>query len=350
MAAARAGDEEVRAELERANRWCDDACNKWYGEQRRRDEHYGQAIAAGQRRSPDASALLAKWLDKLPSEVPAIARATLLQTLSEVDPALAGKFATRLITDAHPLVRAAACDALPGNPTRGQAANLLANALDDDLRLVRTAAARNLLQFSPQEQPTSSGPKLRQAVSELVEGLKYDSDRAGAHLSLAVMAEQEGRQQTAIEHYRDAIRVEPGVTGARTNLAALLERNLNQPGSAPRDQANSPITQEIDQLRKAELNLLARDVSLLPQAAGLQYQYGLALYLNGQKEAALEHLTKAAQLEANNYQYIQALTLLLKSLMRWDEAADWCRKLLDLAPADDPGPQAIMREIEQRIP
>lgn len=351
MLAAREGDVEVKAEIERANRWCDEACDKWYGERRRRDEHFGQAIAAGQRRQKDAVDLLTRWLDKRTDEVPAIARATLLQTLGEVDVAAAGEAAARAIKDPHPLVRAAAADALMGDPNRGQSANLLAELLDDPRRLVRTSAARNLMQFPPEQQPASSAPRLRQVVLEWIEGVKNDSDRAGAHLTLAVMAEQEGRQQAAIEHYRDAIRVEPGVTGPRTNLAALLERNLTShstvAGSASDN--DSPIVKEISQLRKAELELLKRDVKLLPQAAAIQYRYGLGLYVDGQKELALEHLLKAAELEPTSFEYVQAVTLLLKALERWDEATRWAHKLIDLSPPGDLTARHILNEIEKHI-
>lgn len=351
MLAARQGDEEVKAELARANRWCDEACEKWYGERRRRDEHFGQAIAAGQRRTPEAVDRLTKLLSKPPADVPAIARATALQTLSEVDAKLAGQLASRLVDDAHPLVRAAACDALLAAPGVGQNANLLARALHDPVRVVRTAAARNMLQLPPEQHPASSGPRLRQVVSELIDGVRHDNDRAGAHLTLAVLAEQEGRQQAAIEHYRDAIRVEPAVTGARSNLASMLERNLNsQPTHLRSSDTANPIANEISELRKTELELLARDVRLLPQAASLQYRYGLALYVDGQHEQALEQLMKAAELEPKSFEYVQGVTLMLKSLKRWDAATEWAEKLLKLAPADDPSARNILNEIQQKIP
>lgn len=351
MSAARSGDEEVQAEIERANRWCDEACDRWYGELRRRDEHFGQAIAAGQQHHPNARDQLTKLLEKRPNEVPAIARATALQTLSDVDAASAGQVALQAITDEHPLVRAAAADALIGHNNVGQSANLLASALRDPRRVVRSAAARNLLMFPEDQQPVSSAPLLRRVVSEWIEGLKNDSDRSGAHLALAVMAEQQGRQQAAIEHYRDAIRVEPSVAGPRTNLAALLESNLTQHAalSGESGNANSPIVQEISALRKADLKLLARDVRLLPQAAAIHYRYGLGLYVDGQKELALAQLVEAAELEGTNYEYVQGVTLFLKAQQQWEEAANWAQKLIDIAP-NDPSPRRILNEIQRQVP
>ncbi len=75
MLAARGGDEEVQAEIDRANKWCDDACDKWYGEKRMRDTHYGEAIAAAQSQSPDASERVEELLKLKDHRAPALARA-----------------------------------------------------------------------------------------------------------------------------------------------------------------------------------------------------------------------------------------------------------------------------------
>jgi tetratricopeptide (TPR) repeat protein len=91
-------------------------------------------------------------------------------------------------------------------------------------------------------------------------------------------------------------------------------------------------------------------VRLLPQAGSIQYRYGLALYVNGQKDQALEHLLKAAELEPKNFEYVQGATLILKSLKRWDDAALWARKLLEISPENNSAALGIIDEIERRIP
>ncbi len=180
MAAARGGDAEVKAELQRANTWCNEACEKWYGPNRKRDEHFGQAIAAGQRRTSDAVEQLNRLLRKPKSEVPPIARATALQTLNEVDSTSAGELAIELIKDPHPLVRAAACDAMLGANQLAPGLDALGQALADPIRLVRTAAARSLLQVPTEQHPSSIAPKLNVVSQELMSGMLYDADRAGA--------------------------------------------------------------------------------------------------------------------------------------------------------------------------
>ena len=88
------------------------------------------------------------------------------------------------------------------------------------------------------------------------------------------------------------------MTGPRSNLAALLDRlgEREMPQSAderPSGQVRQ-WQQEAAQLRREELELLARDARLLPRNAAIQYRYGLSLYLNGEQQAAEQALQAAA--------------------------------------------------------
>ncbi len=330
MLAAREGDAEVKAELERANRYCDEACDKWYGEVRRRDEHFGTAIAAGQRNSPEAVELLHRLLSRKGFEAPAIARATALQVLSEVSPQVASAEAAKLANDDHPLVRTAAMNAVVAGSEPAAAANVLEFSLDDPIRSVRVEAARNLLDLPGSMWSASAASKFVAALTELEQSMQFNNDRGGAHLALGIFAEQQNRIQQAIEHYQKAITVEPSVTGPRTNLAALLERNLSsQPN--PESKPAVALREEINRLRKEELPLLKRDVGLLPTAAGIQYRYGLALYVDGQKELAATHLVQAAELEKTRTEFAQAAAMALEAAGQWELALQWARKTVELS-------------------
>lgn len=343
MAMAREGDAEVQAELDRVNAWCDAKCDEWYGETRRRDEHFGLAIAAGQNGEATAREQLIKLLGKSGYEAPYIARATALSVLSQVDPRAAASEAVKAMQDEHPLVRSTATAALIGNSNPTRSVSLLEKALSDPIRCVRTEAARNLLAYPQSMWSDSAGTAFRRALNELMEGLETNNDRAGAHMAMGILAEQQGRYQQAITHYQTAVAVEPRATGARTNLAALLEQNLSQ--SDPN--GDSPLRAEIKRLRSEELPLLGRDVNLLPDAAPLQYRYGLALYLDGQKEAALEHLKKAAELAPEEASFAEATAMLLESLQRWDEALDWAQQAVRRS-GNAPQSVALLQRIQSQ--
>jgi predicted CXXCH cytochrome family protein len=345
MRLAREGDAEVRAELERADRWTDAACDKWYGATRRREPHFGSALHAAQQRDATAVAQLQQLLGKRGSDAPAIARATALELLGGLDPVAAGEAAVAAMKDEHPLVRAAACEVLLGNRSRTLAVSLLSDALSDPRRLVRNRAARSLVLVPAEQWPQGAAPKMRAVLSEVAQGLQVSNDRAGAHLTLGVLAEQQRDFQAAVKHYRDAIRVEPEVAGPRSNLATLLEERLAG-GSGSDPSAGQAVRAEIVQLRQKELELLARDAGLLPDAAALQYRYGLALVLARQKADAVAPLRRAAELEPSNPEFVRAIALLLQDLGRASEAVGWARRLRELTP-EDPQSLAILRDIEQ---
>jgi predicted CXXCH cytochrome family protein len=344
MQAAREGDSEVKAELERANRYCDEACDKWYGEARRRDEHFGTAISAGQRRSPEAIELLRRLLSRKGFEAPAIARATALQVLSEVAPQVASTEAAKLASDEHPLVRTAAVNAILGSDAPTMAASVLEFALDDPVRSVRVEAARNLLELPREIWSQSTTSKFVAALNELEQSMLFNNDRGGAHLALGIFAEQQGRNQQATEHYQKSIAVEPAVTGPRTNLAALLERNLRSQTNWESKTAIA-LEQEIDRLRKEELPLLKRDVELLPTAAGIQYRYGLALYVDGQKDLAATHLVRAAELDSTRADFAQTAAMALEAAGQWTAAMRWAREAVRLS-GDAPENLLLLQRIE----
>ena len=275
LAAARAGDQPVVDELDRANRWCDQACEKWYGPLRRREEHWGLAIAAGQNRQPDAVERLQRLLATRGEAAPAIARATALQVLGEIDPVAAGQQAVLAVGDAHPLVRSVAVSGLSGLPVPTQAVGLLEEALSDPSRLVRIEAARQLLDFPRSLHSSQASGRWQQALSELKQGAQYNNDRAGGHLMLGGIAERLGMDRQAIEHYETSIVVEPAATGPRTNLAALVDPHVAV-ASRLSGRGRSRLQTQIAELRRDELQLLARDVRCGSSArhAGISIWFG----------------------------------------------------------------------------
>lgn len=318
------GNASVAAEIERADRWCDEACDRWYGSERRREPHFAEALAAFRQDRPDGVDRLTA-LAHQSSQAPAIARATALAELSDVN---APKHLRRRIAagrnaikDDHPMVRAQAIRALAaeahGDGGLRRLSRSLGPMLDDPSRLVRTTAARTLattraFQVLRGDRPT----RFDQVLAEIREGLKATSDRSGAHMDWALLCEATGRIREAIEAYKTAIRVEPGTVGPRSNLAALMDSLLQAQiaaGEATPERV-AEIRQSIAQLRREELPLLARDASLVPDHAPLQYRLGLAYYLNGEMQRAVEHLQRAVDLEPDNEEFATALRLLREKL------------------------------------
>jgi tetratricopeptide (TPR) repeat protein len=312
LEAAEAGDEQIADAIKKTDAWCDAACEKWYGENRKQPKHFSEAIVAFRRGEPGAVNDLLRVATQPEELTPVLARASALGELAAAGVGNVTAKASKLVndTDEHPIVRAAAIGLFMGASPNVVRRSLMRH-VDDESRLVRIEAAR-LLVASGVYPSMSSNERLRvdNALAEVKDSLMVASDRAGAHMGWAMLCEGRGRYQDAIEAYETAIRTEPNMTGPRTNLASMLERVLQQSGPQQRE----ALMQRIEQLRNEELPLIARDAALAPENAGIQYRYGLALYLAGKIDQALEQLELAVKLAPDVADFRQARDLLMQRI------------------------------------
>jgi Flp pilus assembly protein TadD len=368
LEAAREGDQQVADELKRLDRWCDDAFREWYGEGLE-TEHFAPALIAGRRAAPDAAEQLAAIAAN--RQWPGIARATAIMQRGRLPEVPNLNPELRALEDPDPQVRMAAVDrfldSIPNvgsrrlAPRQRQAmqqqlaplVRRLVPLLSDPRLGVRAEAGRVLARLpGPLASQLLNGQQREQldrAIDEYIAGVNESNDRGGAHLALGVLYESLARDQQAIDAYRTAIRIEPGLAGPRSNLAALLERLLQQQAATASRRPLPPrmrnYHEEIERLRAEELELLARDARLLPDSAVIQYRFGLAAYLNGRLEDAEQALRRAVELEPNNEQFLLAAALLYEKFKRWDEARQMVQRLLKLQP-NDPSAQQLRQRID----
>ncbi|WP_153558247.1 tetratricopeptide repeat protein [Roseimaritima sediminicola] len=320
QAAAEAGDETIAALMLQTDRWSDEACDRWYGANRRRDPHFAEPITALRRGQTEAIDELLERAKQPNIQTAAIARATILDELTGHPQGLVRSVTTaeELLEDEtqEPMVRAAAIRLLAAAPLRPVAlGRLLVPLLSADSRLERHEAAVGMTQAGIYGHLTASQrQRLDIVLLEVRESLMASNDRAGSHLAWAMLCEQRGLHARAMEAYETAIRVEPERTGARANLAALLDRLAagDVTGTSPETQAQRAARAK--QLRSEELPLLERDANLVPDNAMLQYRLGLAYYLDGQMDEALAKLQRAVELSPEDESFQEALRLLKEKL------------------------------------
>lgn len=310
----------VASAIEKTNKWCDDACEQWYGEQRRKDPHFAEVLSAYRRGEPNSASRLIALAAKSDEFAPPIVRATALSELAMgPDVASAVKVASTLLDDdqQNPIVRAAAIQVLERLPmldrefgSRKTGRSLLKH-LKDESTLVRTEAARAMVGSGAYLTLSAREKKSVDVVLEEVKSaLMSAPDRAGAHMGWAMLCENRSLYREAVQAYQTAMAVEPRMTGARTNLAALLESAAET--VAPREAADYRETAK--KLRAEELPLLARDAGLAPDNADLQYRYGLALYLSGDMKGAIKQLNRAVELAPDVPTFRTARELLKEKL------------------------------------
>lgn len=314
---AAASDHQQIAEIiAETDRWCDEACDRWYGAERQRPAHFAEAVVAFRRGDPQADQQLLALARQPNTQTPMIARASIVGELALAGNPQSVPLALEILKrgpDEQPLVRAAAVNALIQAADATLLRRTLLPLLQDESRLVRTEAAR-VLTISGAYQSLSGTEQARvdQVLKEIREALDLISDRSGSHLSWGLLSESRGRFDEAIEAYETGMAVEPTVAGPRSNLASLLERLAAQ---APPEQ-RSAVLQRVQGLRREELPLLARDAGLAPDNAAVQYRYGLALYLTGDLDQAMSQLERAVELAPQEAAFRQARDLLRERLER----------------------------------
>jgi tetratricopeptide (TPR) repeat protein len=316
LEAAEAGDAEIAGAVKQTDRWCEEACQNWYGAARKTPPHFAETIAAFRRGDEGSVKEMLRLATRADDLAPAIARASALNELAMAGAANAYPTAASLLKKPgeHPMVRAAAINLFMAAPPQATKKALLP-LLNDESRLVRVEAARVLVGSGTyQSLSESDRTRVSLALREVQQALMAASDRAGSHLGWAMLCEGQGRYQDAIRAYETAIRVEPLTTGPRSNLASLLERVA---GQQPGPQA-AQLVQRAQELRAEELPLLERDARLAPDNASVQYRFGLALYLAGDMDRAMERLEKAVELAPAVSDFRQARDLLREKLGQQD--------------------------------
>jgi predicted CXXCH cytochrome family protein len=316
--------------------WAAAKVREWYGDMRRDDPHWTAAIAAGNRGLPNGDELLAEVIAR--PDLPAIVRATAVNLTGQylTEASIAAQLVA--LEDPNPLVRAEAVRVLSGGKSKDEVVRLLGERLSDPIRAVRLAAARRLLPVGRESLPEQFRGPFDRAVIEFREAQQLTLERAHSHINLGWLALQLGNTDEAAKQFRDAIRVEPYLTGPRTELANLLARESGD-------------TAEVRRLRQAEVELLERDADLLPDSADTHYRLGLILFQLAEHAAAASALQKACDLAPASYQYRMALALIQErqfeldtDTSHFDAAMATLRALREISPEDPRSAQ-----IQQRL-
>jgi len=213
---------------------------------------------------------------------------------------------------------------------------------------VRTEAARVLARIPPSEFRSDEPIKLNAALEELIAGARANEERAAGHLGLGSLYESLGRSDDARREYETAMHLESDSIGARTNLAALFDRQVQeaqqraQAAAQSRDVATIQRALEpvagwqaaADRLRREELDLLEHDARLVPDNAAIQERLGLSQYALGWRREAEKSLLMAHLLEPRVPDYAYYLAILYKDTGRPRDAAALVEHALQLRPGN----------------
>ncbi|WP_166366934.1 tetratricopeptide repeat protein [Pseudomonas akapageensis] len=327
--------------------WAAKTIEGWFGTPQR-PPHYGQALHAARIGQSDSLQQLTALIGDLGK--PAIVRATAVEQLAGMgDPALPSL--TQALKDDSSLVRAYAASGFTRQPPV-QRVKYLLPLLHDDNRAVRDEALRALVGISLIALPEAEREPYKAALADYEQRLRGNADLPGNRLNLAVMLERDGRQQEALEQYRQALKLDPYFAPARVNLVTLANSMLRQDeaeqvlrdGVALKDM---PVTDHGNIAYMLALLLVERnntDEALplldtaareLPQNPRIRYNQGLLL-LQMQRRAEAQAALEAGLAQApDDADLLYAMVYLHGSAGQQGEAIEYVRRLEKAAPQDE---------------
>jgi len=313
----------------------------WTGRPPQGYQRHGQALHAARQGHPSArAALLAVAGD---GDQAGIARATAVAALGAWLDRESVEAVIGWLDDPDPLVRRAAVEALAVTPPQLRA-RLLPPRLRDPVRDVRHAAVAALAGLPLGALDEADSEAFAVALADYRATLMQDADRPEAQINLGVLLSDLGDLDGAERAYRRALVVEPGYPPALVNLADLLRvagRDdevgklfaavaTDEPDTAPVHHARG-LWLVRSQQRDAALDALRLAAELDPGSARYGYVLAVALHGTGTVDAALAELDRV--LVRHPYDRDSLAAAVLWRQQRGQQPGDYARRLLELQNA-----------------
>lgn len=326
--------------------WAAEWFAKWWGDGPR-NAHYGEILASarrGESGSFDRLAALAADADR-----PAIVRAAAVETAALLGPSpAAARLISGRLADPDPAVRSEALLGLLDYPPEERLA-AAGDLLSDPVRAVRVEAARVLAAARggfDEAQRAAFG----RAAAEFADRQAAIADRGAGHLLLANFHLDLGEFDLAEAEFRLAQAVEPEFLPARLSFAEMLYAR-NRPAESESEFRAAIAAAATDPDRGLAREALARFLirvqrrdegvaelkaaaDLLPESAGTQYFYGVALNSLGRFTEALPYLEKARSLAPNHLEYLLGLATICRDAGKTELALRYAREALALDPGN----------------
>jgi hypothetical protein len=237
---------------EETAQWAAAAVEGWYPESENRGSHYGQTIAAGRENAAAHAEDLAALAEY--EALPAIVRATALEMLAPVATAEHAARLAPLLSDAEPLVRAHAVTLQRAAPDDLRAERLFP-ALDDPVKAVRIAAAREFLNTQVRSMPEAASQHLSRAMGDWQQSLVVKSDFPEVQLVFGGIGLTTRRMDVALRAFGEATVLDPQLVQAWVMVIRIHDALGDR--EAALDAANRALQANPDDV---QLNLLRSEL------------------------------------------------------------------------------------------
>jgi predicted CXXCH cytochrome family protein len=290
---------------EKSNAWAADTMDVWYGKAWRERKTTAHAFAGAAQNHPQSIEALRKIVAD--GEQAGIVRGSAVAAMSRVGGQNIAADIRAAAEDPEPLVRLGAAEGAANLPPE-QRLDAIGRLLADDTRAVRVAAVTALGSTPSLDLLGDARKNFDTAVEDLRVYVQANADVAETQNNFGTFLFGQQRAGEAEQAFRQAIDLDPALSGARINLAELYRAT--------------------GQNEKSE-QAYAEAIAASPDQADLRYGHALSLVRQKALPEAIGELDEAVRLDPGNSRYKTTLAIALDSAGRTGEAL----ALLDLAVA-----------------
>lgn len=323
--------------------WAAERLKDWYGTQVKGYQQFAPALLAS--RIGDASASQHLQALAMNPAQPGIARATAYAEMSTLLDQQSLMLIQQGLNDTDPLVRQGALTGLENAPMQYRIMAL--PAVWDEVRSVRTQAARMLAAYPADQLREDRLDKLNSVLDEYIQTQEFNADRPESQANLGALYTEQGKFAAAEQAYRIALELQPQFIPAYVQLAQLLagqERqeesmalyragleNVSESDAAPLYHALG-LSQVRQKKMQAALDSLARAAELDPLNQRYQYVYAVGLQSEGKLDQAISVLERVLVRSPDEVEILYALATFNRDAGRREAALDFALKLQALLP------------------
>jgi len=308
--------------------WNVEHYTNWYGKTRK--PHYGEIIAAGRTRQPEAETDLIRLAED--PLIPAIVRATGLELLRVYPSAASQATLAKALENDDALLRYTAIRSLEYFDTETRLKRI-APKLYDPVKAVRIEAAMMLSVLPEERLREDDREAFKKGLAEYREAMLYNADLAPQRYNIGNLAANLGDDRQAITAYEKAIAIDDQFYPAKVNLAMLYNRqgkNIEAEKLLREVVDQEPDLYEISYslgLLLAEMQMykdaevyLGKAASGMPDYGRVHYNHGQVLLVLNQPKQAEAALLSALTAEPQNQDFFIALVDLYLKTGRTERA------------------------------
>ncbi|PSH64354.1 hypothetical protein CU102_21950 [Phyllobacterium brassicacearum] len=289
----------------KTNVWAAETMDKWYGKAWRDRPTTAHAFAGAAQNDPVSIEVLRKIVAD--REQAGIVRGSAVAAMSRIGGANTIADVKTAAGDPDPLVRLGAAEAASNLAPEGRL-DAIGKLLSDETRAVRVAAVTALGSTPSLGLLGDARKDFDTAVEDLRAYVRANADVAETQNNFGTFLFGQQRADEAEKAFRQAIVLDPALSGARINLAELYRAT--------------------GQNEKSE-QAYAEAIAASPDQADLRYGHALSLVRQKALPEAIRELDEAVRLDPGNSRYKTTLAIALDSAGRTPDALT----VLDLAIA-----------------